>query len=71
MLFYKIDVLQALRDAGYTTTRIKKEGVLGGSTVEKLKRGEMIGIIALDYVCAVLKKQPGAIIGYKPDPGEK
>ena len=68
MLYYKIDVLRALKDAGYTTTRIKKEGALGGSTVDKLKRGDVIGVIALDYVCALLHAQPGDLIGWQPDP---
>ena len=67
MLYYKIDVLKELKAAGYNQTRIRTEKILGSSSIEKILRGEMIGVINLDRICAILKKQPGAIIGYKPD----
>ena len=71
MLYYKIDVLKELKEAGYNSTRIRQTGIIGSSSIEKIQRGEMIGIITLERICAALNKQPGAIIGYKPDPGEK
>lgn len=68
MLFYKIDVLRALKDAGYNTGRLKREKILPGSTVDKLHDGTITDHRSLDRLCALLNCQPGDLIGYKPDP---
>lgn len=41
MLVYKIDILQALKNAGYTTYKIKTEGLLAQGTLQKFRRGEV------------------------------
>ena len=38
-LQYKTDVLKALRNAGYTTYRIRQDGLLSQSTLQKLREG--------------------------------
>ena len=67
MLEYKIDVLRELKDAGYNTNRIRKEKILSETSLQSLRSGKMIGNIALDKLCKVLKCQPGNIIRYVPD----
>ena len=42
MLTYKIDVIEALKESGYNSTRILKENVLSQSAMQKLRKGEMI-----------------------------
>ena len=64
MLIYKFDVLNALKDAGYNTSRLRKEKLLGESSIQSLRRGKMIGIIALEKICELLDMQPGNIIKY-------
>ena len=64
MLTYKIDVLETLKESGYNTTRLRKEKLLGENAIQSLIRGEMVGIIALEKICALLDMQPGNIIKY-------
>jgi len=65
MLAYKIDLVKALEEAGYTTYRIRKEKIMGQVMLKNMRNGEMIGMTALNKVCEILGKQPGEIIEYK------
>ena len=64
MFVYKFDVLEALKEAGYNTTRLRKEKLLGENAIQSLGKGEMVGIIALEKICKLLDMQPGNIIKY-------
>ncbi len=64
MLKYKIDVLDTLKESGYTTTKLRREKLLGENAIQSLRHGEMVGIIALDKICTLLDMQPGNIIKY-------
>lgn len=64
MLTYKIDVLQALQNKGYTTYRIRQEKIINESALQALRTGDMIGIKTLEKLCAALQLQPGDIISY-------
>ncbi|MFR8171226.1 MAG: helix-turn-helix domain-containing protein [Marvinbryantia sp.] len=64
MLTYKIDVIEALKESGYNSTRILKENILSQSAMQKLRKGEMIGIKTLGQLCELLDMQPGNIIKY-------
>lgn len=64
MLKYKIDVLDTLKESGYTTTKLRKDKLLGENAIQSLRHGEMVGIIALDKICTLLDMQPGNIIKY-------
>jgi putative transcriptional regulator len=61
---YKIDVLSALKEAGYNTNRIRKEKLLSESTVQKLRQGEYVSMDNLDTLCKLLNCQPGDIMEY-------
>lgn len=64
MFVYKIDVIETLKESGYNSTRILKENILSQSAMQKLRRGEMVGIKTLEQLCALLDMQPGNIIKY-------
>ena len=64
MLTYKINVIETLKEAGYNSTRILKENILSQSAMQKLRKGEMIGVKTLDQLCELLDMQPGNIIKY-------
>lgn len=66
-LVYKFDVLEALKRAGYTTYRLRTEKLMSESTLQKLRSGEMIGIINIETVCRLLNCQPGDILEYKEE----
>lgn len=63
-LQYKIDVIRALKDAGYNSTIIRKDNLLAQSTLTKLRKGEGISWDNLQTICDLLQCQPGDIIEY-------
>lgn len=64
MLVYKFDVLESLKEAGYNTTRMRREKIIGENALQKIRTGEMIGTGTLDTLCRLLDMQPGNIIKY-------
>lgn len=64
MIVYKINVLESLKEAGYTTTRLRKEKLLGENAIQYLRENKMVGTKALDCICKMLDMQPGNIIKY-------
>lgn len=71
MLKYKIDVLESLKEAGYTTTRLRNEKLLGENAVQYIREGKPVGAKALDNLCRLLDMQPGNIIKYVEDDEQK
>ena len=66
-LQYKFDIVQALKDKGYNTNRIRKEKLLSESTMTKLRRGESVSWENIETICKLLECQPGDIIEYLED----
>ncbi len=64
---YKLDVLEALKAAGYTTYRIRQEGLLSQSTLQKLRDGKGISWDNIAMICSLLNCQPGDIMEYAPE----
>lgn len=69
---YKIDILNALKERGFTTYKIRKEKLLAESTVQALRRGELISLDNIARICSMLQCQPGDILEYedKKEDGE-
>ena len=65
---YKIDVLSALKNSGYSTYRLRIEKILNESTIQKLRNGSTdISVKTLDVLCGLLKCQPNDVLEYVPD----
>ena len=67
MLVYKIDVLAEFKEAGYNTTRLRKEKLLGENSIQYIREGKPISAKALDKLCMMLDCQPGNILKYIDD----
>lgn len=65
-LRYKIDILDALKEAGYSSTRLRKEKLMGESYMTQLRRGEMVSWKTIETVCRLLNCQPGDLVEYVP-----
>lgn len=63
-VFYKFDVLEALKVKGYTTYRIRKDKLLSESTVQALRRNDLVSLDNIARICSMLKCQPGDILEY-------
>ncbi len=67
---YKINIVEALRDNGYNTNRIRQEKLLGEATITRLRRGEMISMESISRICKLLRCQPGDLLEYVEDGDE-
>ena len=63
---YKVDVLAALKEKGYNTNKIRTEGLLSQSTLQKFWNGQGVSWENLETLCALLDCQPGDLIEYVP-----
>lgn len=66
-LTYKIDVLDALKQNGYSTYRVRKEKLLGESTLQKLRQGLPVSWENIETICRLLHCQPGDMLEYAED----
>lgn len=66
---YKIDVLAALKDAGYNTTKLRKEKLLAEGVIQSLRDGRSISFQNLGRICELLNCQPGDILEYDQEGG--
>ena len=64
---YKMDVLEALKAAGYNTTRIRREGLFSQSTLQKLRTGGQLSWSNIEMICKLLDCQPGDLLEYTPE----
>ncbi len=67
---YKIDMLAALKEAGYNTTRLRREKLLSESTIQALRIGKMVSLENISRICSMLQCQPGDILEYEQEAGE-
>lgn len=64
-LKFKIDVLTALKEKGYTTYQIRKQKLLSESTVQKLRNNIAVSWDNLETLCRLLHCQPSDLIKYE------
>lgn len=70
MLRYKVDILATLKEAGWTTYKIRKEKLIGERVMQRIREGELPSWGALDVICGLLHCQPGDIVEYVDTPAE-
>ena len=70
MLQFKIDVLKALKEKGYSSYMISNSEkiAISASALQDIRKGKVPGIKTLNALCALLNMQPGSIIKFVPDP---
>ena len=64
---YRIDIMPALKAAGYNTSRIRKEHLLGEATLQKFRQKELVSWQNIDTLCRLLQCQPGDLLMYQPN----
>ncbi len=64
---YKVDVLAALKEAGYNTNRIRKEKIMGEAMLQKLRSGQLVSWATLETICGLLDCQPGDLLEYEKE----
>lgn len=65
---YKIDILEALKEKGFTSYRIRKEKIFGQKTLQDFRNGNVVlSADCLEKLCSILNCQIGDLIEYVSD----
>lgn len=70
-IIYKFDVLSALKEKGYNTSRLRKEKLLAEGVIQSLRENKYVALQNISKICALLECQPGDLLEYIPDPAEQ
>ncbi len=66
-IIYRIDVMAALKEKGYSSYKLRKEKLLGEATMTDIRKGQIVSVENLSRLCKLLESQPGDILKYVPD----
>ncbi len=62
MIRYRIDILAALKEKGFSTYRLRKEKIFGERVVQQLRDKEPFSWEVLSRLCLLLECQPGDLL---------
>lgn len=63
-IVYKLDILAALKEAGYNTNRLRKEKLLSEGVIQALRESKYISLQNVSKICELLDCQPGDLLEY-------
>ena len=66
-LKYKIDVLAALKERGFSTYRLRKDKIFGERVIQQLRDQEPVSWEVLSRLCSLLGCDIGEIITNVPE----
>ena len=66
-IVYKMDILAALKEAGYNTTRLRKEKLLSEGVIQSLREDKYISLQNVSKICELLNCQPADLLEYESD----
>lgn len=67
MIKCKKNIMHKLKEAGYSTYKIRQEKILGQATITKLNNNGLPSWAELNKICMLLNCQPGDLVEYVPD----
>lgn len=67
MIYYKLNILEALKKAGYNTTIIRKNTLIPETALTSIRHNKPISLSTLEKICDLLNCQPGDIIGSRQE----
>lgn len=63
MFRYKMNILLELKNAGYNTTRLRREKIMAESTLQRIRSGNTsVNLTSLGPVCEILHCQLGDLV---------
>ncbi len=63
-LVYKMDILKALKESGYSTHTLRQEKLLAEGVITSIRGGKPISWANIEKICKLLHCQPGDIIEF-------
>lgn len=67
MIKCKMDLLNELKKAGFNTSVLRKNKIMGEATIQKIRKGGLPSWAELNKICSLLSCQPGDLVEYVPD----
>ena len=68
MLKYRANILKELKNAGYSSYRLRQEKILSEGTLQKMRSGNIaITLESLGVICDILQCQPGDLVEWVPN----
>lgn len=61
---YKMNLVTALKEAGYNSTVIRQKKIMGQRELQKLRHNELVSWATIETICRLLQCQPGDILEY-------
>ena len=65
MIIY-VEILQKLAARGWSSYRLRNEGILAEGTLTRIRKGQSITTETIDKICELLECQPGDILKWEP-----
>ena len=62
-----LDILTKLKQAGYSTTRLRQEKILSEKTIQQIRTGKPITTETINKICTLINCPVQEIIQYKKD----
>lgn len=59
-----MNLVTALKEAGYNSTVIRQEKIMGQRELQKLRHNELVSWATIETICRLLQCQPGDILEY-------
>lgn len=59
-----MNLVTALKEAGYNSTLIRQEKIMGQRELQKLRHNELVSWATIETICKLLQCQPGDILEY-------
>lgn len=67
---YKIDIIAALKEAGYNTSTLRKDKLLSEGVIQALRESKYISLQNVSKICELLDCQPGDLLEYVKEAAE-
>lgn len=71
MIRPKVDLIELLKEHGYTTYVIYKQKLFGQGELQKIRKGGLPSWAVLNKICTITNKQPGELLEFLPDDVEQ
>ncbi len=59
---YKINIMAALKEKGYSSTRLRNEKLIGEATMQRLRHSKSVSFEVLSKICDLLECDIGDIL---------
>ena len=67
MIVPRINILNALKESGYNSSRLRTDKIFGQGAIQKLRHGGLPSMEELNRVCNLTGLQPGDILEHIKD----